>query len=887
MVHGQAGIQQNDATQSVTQSELPPSAKGVSCDRAELLKTLQVLIGQGQVVEIRALEVTNDRGYSRTFSGYFDNAETAADCILDLENLCSSYKGIYFTLNPVNPDLLARRCNRLDIAGKGDASTSDRDIAARRWLLVDIDPVRPSGISSTDTEHDYALKLAARIAEECAQQGWPRPLLADSGNGAHLLYRIALPRDDMGMVEKCLVALHQRYGDEKAHIDQSVHNPARICRCYGTGAHKGDSTATRPHRMSRILDMPVSLEVVPTALLEALAASVSPSAGSATPTATPMIRPSATSRRIDVPAFLEKHGLKAIGPEPYEGGQKWVFVVCPWNADHTNGSAFLIQFPSGAMSAGCHHDGCKSQNWHTLRELVGDRASPAGTDGAPGNLPEVLLPGGTVSISSASAEFGKLFAATGKYYNWGNAYAAVKYSEDGNPSLEPLKPAALASRLESVARLRTHKVSQKEGVTVVPAICSEQTAKVIAACEAFLDALPPIKLLSPCPVLVEQDGKLIQVSGYDRASGILAGGEAAPEIPLDQAKTMLRGLLEDFTFATEADRSRALAAMITPALVFGGLLGGRAPLDLGEANESQSGKGYRNKITSALYNQGFKAVTQKSNGVGSLEESFNECLVRGSNFICLDNIRGKINCPALESFLTEDNYSARVPHQNSVEIDPRRVIVGMTSNAADITTDLANRCSCVRILKRDATLPFKVYAEGDVLDHVRARQPEYLGAVFAVIKAWHAAGKPRTDERRHDFRPWAGTLDWIVQRLLGAVPLLDGHQATQARMTNPSLTWLRGVAIAVKQAGKLGVTMRTNELRTLLETDGSVELPVGTGVGILADGSVLQALGRKLASCFRGVNSVDLDAIRVVRGVERDTLMCKEVKSYTFTDIPQ
>jgi len=91
---------------------------------------------------------------------------------------------------------------------------------------------------------------------------------------------------------------------------------------------------------------------------------------------------------------------------------------------------------------------------------------------------------------------------------------------------------------------------------------------------------------------------------------------------------------------------------------------------------------------------------------------------------------------------------ARAPHLAAVEIDPRRVVLQLTSNKADITTD------CVRILKQPEGYRFRSYGEGDVLDHVRANQPAYLGAVFAIAKVWHAAGRPRTNATGHDFRPW-------------------------------------------------------------------------------------------------------------------------------------
>src|SRR5690606_18531656 len=94
--------------------------------------------------------------------------------------------------------------------GKKDATTADGDILRRRWFPVDIDPVRPSGVSSTDAEHQASLVKAAEIAAYLGRErGWPAPVLADSGNGAHLIYRTNLPNDDASrdLVKRCLEVL--------------------------------------------------------------------------------------------------------------------------------------------------------------------------------------------------------------------------------------------------------------------------------------------------------------------------------------------------------------------------------------------------------------------------------------------------------------------------------------------------------------------------------------------------------------------------------------------------------------------------------------------------------------------------------------------------------
>ena len=104
----------------------------------------------GGVVEVRAL------ADGATHSGYFDDYERLA-CAVEALDADPSVAGIYVTLNAVNPALLSRRANRIKMRlGRKDATTADADIIRRRWLPIDIDPIRPSGVSSTETEHDAA-----------------------------------------------------------------------------------------------------------------------------------------------------------------------------------------------------------------------------------------------------------------------------------------------------------------------------------------------------------------------------------------------------------------------------------------------------------------------------------------------------------------------------------------------------------------------------------------------------------------------------------------------------------------------------------------------------------------------------------------------------------
>jgi hypothetical protein len=73
---------------------------------------------------------------------------------------------------------------------------------------------------------------------------------------------------------------------------------------------------------------------------------------------------------FDIAAWIAKYMPDAEGPNPWQRGQKWVMHTCPWDATHTNRAAYIVQHASGAISAGCHHNGCADKDWHALRDLL-------------------------------------------------------------------------------------------------------------------------------------------------------------------------------------------------------------------------------------------------------------------------------------------------------------------------------------------------------------------------------------------------------------------------------------------------------------------------------------------------------------------------------------
>ena len=114
---------------------------------ANTQRFLDLLWRPGDVREVR---IPRYNEFKQSASGYFDSPATLAAAVQSWDGKAN----IYVSLNPVLSDLLARANNRVN--ARAENTTSDGEVKERRWLFLDVDPARPSGISSTDAEQERA-----------------------------------------------------------------------------------------------------------------------------------------------------------------------------------------------------------------------------------------------------------------------------------------------------------------------------------------------------------------------------------------------------------------------------------------------------------------------------------------------------------------------------------------------------------------------------------------------------------------------------------------------------------------------------------------------------------------------------------------------------------
>lgn len=314
---------------------------------------LDIIHEPGEVFEVRIPKTK-----AGTLSGYFTDTTEAALIISRQDK----HTSVYATVNPVAPAVAARAEGKLQISY---TTTSDAEILKRRWFLLDFDPVRPAGISSTKEELHAAKECAESVADWLSSIGWPEPLHACSGNGWHLMYRVDLPNDQDTRIniEFATKMLASIFSTSQVNIDVGVYNAARIWKVYGTTSRKGSHTDERPHRLSMITSVPKEWALVTPEQIDTVARPLRDAKSDE-------YRDMSGEYISDMVKWLSDRGQTVTsGPRPLFGneGQKWTIAYCPFNKEHTDPVVGLV---NNRPIFRCLHNSCSAFRWKEFREKI-------------------------------------------------------------------------------------------------------------------------------------------------------------------------------------------------------------------------------------------------------------------------------------------------------------------------------------------------------------------------------------------------------------------------------------------------------------------------------------------------------------------------------------
>lgn len=490
------------------------------------------------------------------------------------------------------------------------------------------------------------------------------------------------------------------------------------------------------------------------------------------------------------------------------------------------------------------------------------------------------VPAGDIGHDLASRHIFTVVGPKKRLFMRGTTVHEVASEAGGHFSLTPVTAERFASMIETFGARVMRREPREDGTmrwrsTTFPV----SSAKIALASDGARDCLPTIRQLVSAPVIIRDEQKTATLTqGWHPHAGgtFVTSRREVKMVGIDEAKEIIAELIADFDFPDAGDLSRAIASFISPAMKIGGWIDDDFPLDVAEADQSQAGKTYRHKVVCAMYRETPSTITQSTGGVGSLDERVAAALIAGRPFIAMDNFRGRMDSQTLESAIRGNGRVTARALRYSAEVDCSPFLWQLSTNGAELTRDLANRSIITRIRKKPAGHIFTTYPEGDLLAHVKANQPRFLGAVHSVIREWVRQGCQRTDESRHDFRVWCRTMDWIVQEIFGSAPLLNGHREEQMRTSNPKLQWLRDVVNAILTDGYDGHGLSASDLGDAAEHH-DIPLPGRRANSVEA---LDVAIGKVLGRLYRDAEDEVLivDGHRFIRQVvhEHDPLQRRE-----------
>ena len=349
-------------------------------DNKNISKAIHLLHPNEELFEIRLI----NGNYNA--SGYFTNADTAIKALQDFRPNWNSRTptakaaNIFITLNPIDMSCYARQQHDCFMENV-QPTTKDNEITNLHWLLIDLDPKRMSGVSSSDKELQLAKDKSKVIHGFMSERGFKEPIRAMSGNGIHLVYRFDVPNisENVSVFENALKVLSEKFSDDEVEVDTTVFNPARICKLWGTIAHKGANTPERLHRKAYIEpSVPSSIDVNDFTLLQALAAEFEENK---TPEPIQTSAPTGRKEKFDLQQFISKYNIpvKSIDHTP-NGTIKYILEHCLFDESHKGKDAAIFQKPDGTCGYKCFHNSCSNKHWKDVRLLFEPDAYDKKTD---------------------------------------------------------------------------------------------------------------------------------------------------------------------------------------------------------------------------------------------------------------------------------------------------------------------------------------------------------------------------------------------------------------------------------------------------------------------------------------------------------------------------
>ena len=304
-----------------------------------------------ELVEIRVIDPTK----KRTYSGYFTDIETILREIKKYDH-CN----LYYSLNVID-DACYSREQHDKIVTTPKSTTSDNEVRARKWCMIDVDCEKPADTNSSDEEKDLAKQVVNNVYKFLRDEGFEKPIIIDSANGYHIMLKqamIASP-ENTEIMKRFLQVLDMYFSTDRVKIDCATYNNSRICKIPGTFSRKGSNTKERPQRCSGFIRVPDEIKITPNEFFCKVASYL--------PEPEKKDRSNNYGRStFDLDAFLTEHNIEVSKIVETSNYTKYVLAECPFNSSHKAPDSAVFKMRDGSFGFKCLHN---SDSHYTFKDF--------------------------------------------------------------------------------------------------------------------------------------------------------------------------------------------------------------------------------------------------------------------------------------------------------------------------------------------------------------------------------------------------------------------------------------------------------------------------------------------------------------------------------------
>jgi hypothetical protein len=339
----------------------------------------------------------------------------------------------------------------------------------------------------------------------------------------------------------------------------------------------------------------------------------------------------------------------------------------------------------------------------------------------------------------------------------------VEHRDDSLQAVSAQQFRTLAEQHVTCYRIR----SVNESNVQVGASLNESDARGILASSQFRDELRPLKDLNTVRLPVfRADGSLqLLPEGYDVETATLTNVSASyPEdMPFTEAQAVIRDLFSEFRF-TDRERSFAVAVSALVGLYVKQLIPNGELRPAFTFIKNAEGAGATTLVTCIVIPiLGHLPTGSKAKDDDEMRKGLTAAVRTGKPVIFLDNLKGQLNSPALEAFVSAPTWTDRLLGANEVISAANNTTVFITSNGLTVTPDWRRRSLFAELHLSEERAEDRVFTRPLSVTVLKEMRPTILAACWSLVRHWDTVGRPQPSRSHSAFPAWASIIGGIVE----------------------------------------------------------------------------------------------------------------------------